>query len=335
MKIWQTFKGRTRLAAAVGIIGVLAAGAAAAKEKMTYAYLADPALEGVLYGIKSGKITSDLIEIETSALQVPALIASTPTKNYDVLMNAVMAIPFAKRRGLELVVLSSALRSAKGRLGSGIWVKDSSPYKSMADLKGKTIGSYSLRATGTTWIRIALWKKHGMDVSYKGGDFSWVQLPAPTLLSALESGQVDAATLIHAQAFAAKSSGKYRVLAYTNQDNRELFGADTLSAVHVTYPEKLAARPEAFKEFNRMLLASIQYANDNTAEVGAAIAKQTAKISPEYFAAWLKDYAYVPGVVTAEDETAMTTVWTMAKEMGILKKVPDAKSVIWEHALRK
>ena len=84
-----------------------------------------------------------------------------------------------------------------------------------------------------------------------------------------------------------------------------------------------------------MLLASVQYANDNTAEVGEAISKQTAKISPDYFAAWLQDYAYVPAVVTAEDEKAMTTVWTMAKEMGILKKVPDAKSVIWEHAIRQ
>ena len=146
---------------------------------------------------------------------------------------------------------------------------------------------------------------------------------------------MDAATLIHAQAYAAKSSGNYRVLAYTNQDNRELFDVDTLSAVHVTYPEKLAARPEAFKEFNRMLLASVQYANNNTAEVGEAISKQTAKISPDYFAAWLQDYAYVPAVVTAEDEKAMTTVWTMAKEMGILKKVPNVKSVIWEHAIHQ
>ena len=29
-----------------------------------HAYLADPALEGILYGIKSGKVTSDPIEIE-------------------------------------------------------------------------------------------------------------------------------------------------------------------------------------------------------------------------------------------------------------------------------
>ena len=93
-------------------IAALTVTGAQAKEKITYAYLADPALEGVLYAIKSGKVTSDKIEIEASALQIPALISSTPAKKYDVIMNAVMAIPFAKRRGLELVVLSSALRSA-------------------------------------------------------------------------------------------------------------------------------------------------------------------------------------------------------------------------------
>ena len=172
--------------AAAGVLSLgLASAPTSAKEKITYAYLADPALEGIMYAIKSRKVTSDKIEIETNALQIPALISSTPAKKYDVIMNAVMAIPFAARRGLELVVLSSALRSAKGRLGAGIWVKKVSPYKTLADLKGKKIGSYSLRATGTTWIRIALAKKYKVNVSYKGGDFSWVQIPAPALLSAL------------------------------------------------------------------------------------------------------------------------------------------------------
>jgi NitT/TauT family transport system substrate-binding protein len=147
----MTWSGTGRITAfAAALAWAAIAGTANAKEKITYAYLADPALEGVLYAIKSGKVKSDKIEIEASALQIPALISSTPAKKYDVIMNAVMAIPFAKRRGLDLVVLSSALRSSKGRLGAGIWVKKDSPYKTLADLKGKTIGSYSLRATGTT-----------------------------------------------------------------------------------------------------------------------------------------------------------------------------------------
>ncbi|MGB7183770.1 MAG: MqnA/MqnD/SBP family protein [Burkholderiaceae bacterium] len=305
---------------------------AMAKEKVTYAYLADPALEGILYAIKTGKVTSDTIEIEASALQIPALISSTPTKKYDVVMNAVMAIPFAKRRGLELVVLSTALRSPKGRLGAGIWVKKDSPYKTLADLKGKKLGNYSLRSTGTTWIRIALWRKHGINVAYENGDFSWVEMPAPALLSALETDRIDAATLIHSQAFKAKGSGNYRTLALTNQDIHDLYGVDSVAAVNVSYPDKLKARPEAFKEFNRMLYESVQYALNNTDEVGAAIAKGSAKISPEYFKAWMTDYSYFPGALSAADRKAMTTVWEQAKEMGILKAVPDVDKVVWEHA---
>ena len=227
----------------------------------------------MLYAIRQGIVKSDKIEIDGKALAIPALIQSTPTKRFDVIMNAVMAIPLAAKRGLKLTVLSTALRAAKGGLGAGIWVKKESPYKTMADLKGKTLGNYALRSTGTTWIRLALLKKYKLNVSYKGGDLRWVQIPAPALLTALETGRVDAATLIHAQAFKARGTGKYRVLAWTSQDIRALYGVETVAAVNVTYPEKLAKRPAAFREFNRMLYESVQYAVKNADKVGAAIAK--------------------------------------------------------------
>jgi NitT/TauT family transport system substrate-binding protein len=318
---------------ALVLAGTLNVGSVNAKETVSYAYLADPALEGVMYAIKAGIVKSDKIVIETSALQIPALISSTPAKKYDVIMNAVMAIPFAKRRGLELIVLSTALRSAKGRLGAGIWVKKDSPYKTLNDLKGKKIGSYSLKATGTTWIRIALAKKHNVNVSYKGGDFSWVQIPAPALLSALETGRVAAATLIHAQAYSAIKTGNYRVLAWTNKDIKDHYGIDSVSAVNVTYPEKLKARPEAFKEFNRMMHESVQYAVSNADKVGAKIAKKTAKIDAGYFKAWINDYSYFPGAISEADKKAMTLVWTVSKEMGVLKKIPDVNKSIWKHAI--
>ena len=46
----------------------------------------------------------------------------------------------------------------------------------------------------------------------------------------------------------------------------------------------------------------------------------------------MNDYSYFPGAISKEDRKAMTTVWTQAMEMGILKKVPDVNSVIWENA---
>ena len=322
------------LTAALAATLLAAPGAAPAKEKITYAYLIEPAMEGMLYGIKTGIVKSDLVEIDASSLAIPALIQSTPTKRYDVIMNAVMAIPRAKARGLDLVVLSTALRAPPGREGGALWVKADSPYKTPADLKGKTIGNVALQSTGTTWQRIALWKKYGINVSYKGGDYRWVQMPAPALLGALEAGRVDAASLIHSQAYKADKSGKYRAVAYTNRDIHELYGVEAVPAVNVSYPDKLKARPEAFKEFNRMLKASVDYAVANRRKIGEAISKEH-NISADFFEAWLTRFSFFPATVTAADVKAMDTVWAGAKELGILKKHGKAETVIWEHAIRE
>jgi len=161
-----------------------------------------------------------------------------------------------------------------------------------------------------------------------------VQIQAPALLPALASGRIDAATLIHAQAYKAGKTGDYRVLAWTNKDIKELFGIDSVAAVNVTYPEKLAKRPAAFKEFSRMLRASVLYAVKNPDEVGKAIAAKY-KISPDYFKAWMADYSFFPGAISDQDMKAMEVVWNNAKEMGIIKKAPKAADVVWKDAIRE
>ena len=100
-----------RIAVLLLAVLVLAPLSAAAKDKVSYAYLIDPALEGILYGIKSGKVSSPKIDIAATPLPIPALIQSTTTKQYDVVMNAVLSIPRALDQGLKMEVLSTALRS--------------------------------------------------------------------------------------------------------------------------------------------------------------------------------------------------------------------------------
>lgn len=323
----------------VGALGALAvalvaAGPAQAKEKVTYAYLIDPALEGILYGIKSGKVHSDTVVIDATPLSIPALIQSTTTKQYDVVMNAVLSIPRALAKGLRMEVLSTALRSVPSAVSGGAWVKKNGPYKKLTDLKGKTIGDAALQSTGTMWTRIAMWKKYGINVSYDDGDFKWVQLPASGLLGALQTGRVDAADLIHLQAFEALKSGNYVSLLHTAKDLHDMFGVNQVSAVNVGYPEKLKARPDAFKEFDRMIKASVDYATAHTAEVGAAIAKEF-KISPEFFGWWLHNYSTFPGVVSKGDLKAMEVVWKYAHELHAMGKYPKAESVIWKYAIRE
>jgi NitT/TauT family transport system substrate-binding protein len=313
---------------------VLAPLPGAAKDKVSYAYLIDPALEGVLYGIKSGKVTSPTVEIAATPLPIPALIQSTTTKQYDVVMNAVLSIPRALEQGLKMEVLSTALRSAASPESGGMWVKSGGPYKTLADLKGKTIGDTALQSTGTTWTRIALWKAHGINVSYDNGDFKWVQMPATELLGALQTGHVDAANLIHLQVFQALKSGEYRSLLPTAKDIGTLFHVAQVSAVNVAYPERLDAHPDDYKEFDRMIKASVDYANAHTDEVGKAMADEF-HISPEFFGWWLKTYSTFPGVVSAGDLKSMEVVWENAKALGLMGDYPKAESVVWKYAIRE
>lgn len=322
----------------ISLTGIAVAAAlvapASAKEKLSFAYLQDPVLEAVMWPIRNGKVTSQTLEIDGKGYQIPVLLQGTATKQWDIVMTAVMSVPRAKEQGLELRVLSTALRYHKSGDGAHVWVKKGSPIKTIADLKGKTIATYGLQSTGITLVRLALWKKFGVNVQYENGDFKWQQLPAPALPGALATDKVEAATLIHSQAYQATKTGDFVPIARTAEDMYEIFKLRMVSAVNVGYVEKIAAKPALYKEFNRVLLASVQYVHKNMDEVSKAAGAET-KVDPAYFKAWFEQYSEFPAVVSQNDIDAMNKVWELSKELGILKEYPDAKTMIWEGATRE
>jgi NitT/TauT family transport system substrate-binding protein len=304
-----------------------------AKEKVTYAYLLDPAYDAVTWAMSNGKVTSDAIDVEARGLAIPQLIQATSAKQYDVIMTAVIAVPPAKERGLELKVLSTALQQSPAGEGAGIWVKKDSPIKSPKELKGKTLGSYALRSTGYTQVRLALIHKYGLNAALEGGDVKQVEIQAPNLPGALAAGQIDAATLIHSQAFRALKSGEFRPIAETGRDNIESFGMRFISALNVSYPERLTQRPEAFKEFNRVFRDSVRYALAHRDEVFGAVSKKS-NLPPEFFNWWFEKSSDVPGTFTDEHAKIINKFYELSKEIGMIKSYPDIKSVVWEHALQ-
>lgn len=304
-----------------------------AKEKVTYAYLLDPAYDAVTWAMSNGKVKSDQIDVEARGLAIPQLIQATSAKQYDVIMTAVIAIPPAKARGLELKVLSTALQQSAAGEGAGIWVKSDSPIKSPTELKGKTLGSYALRSTGYTQVRLALIHKYKLNAALEGGDLKQVEIQAPNLPGALAAGQIDAATLIHSQAFRAMESGEFRPIAETGRDNIEAFGMRFISALNVSYPERLAQRPDAFTEFDRMFRDSVRYALANQDEVFGAVGKSN-NLPPAFFKWWFTKSSDVPGTFTDEHGKIINKFFELSKGIGMIKDYPDINSEVWEHALR-
>ena len=245
-----------------------------AKEKVTYAYLLDPAYDAVTWAMSNGKVTSDLIDVEARGLAIPQLIQATSAKQYDVIMTAVIALPPAAARGLELKVLSTALQQSaagEGRryLGQEQFADQGSRGSSRASRSAPTL-------CVPPAIRKCVWRSStntGSNAALEGGDLNQVEIQAPNLPGALAAGQIDAATLIHSQAFRAMKSGEFRPIAETGRDNIEAFGMRFISALNVSYPERLAQRPDAFQEFDRMFRESVHYALAHQDEVFGAVGK--------------------------------------------------------------
>lgn len=322
-----------KLIAAPAVLTLVRPGRAQAKEKITYAYLLDPAYDAVTWAMSNGKVASDLIEVEARGLAIPQLIQATSAKQYDVIMTAVIALPPATARGLQLRVLSVALQQSAAGEGAGIWVKSDSPIKDPKDLKGKSLGSYALRSTGYTQVRLALIKKYGLNAALEDGDLKQVEIQAPNLPGALAAGQIDAATLIHSQAFRAMKSGEFHAIAETGRDNIEVYGMRFISALNVSYPERLAQRPDAFKEFDRVFRESVRYALANRDEVFGAVGKQN-NLPPEFFNWWFEKSSDVPGIFDEQHAKIVMKFYELSKGIGMIAAYPDIRTLVWENALR-
>lgn len=316
---------RILIAAAAALVAL----PAWAKDVVSFGYLADPSHEAVMWALKNGKVASDTVEIEATALQIPALIQATVARSYDVVQTAGMAIPRARARGLDLRIIGTALRYQDAGQGADIWVPADSDIQTAEDLKGRKLAVYSVGSSGITLVRIALADTHGLDVDLKSGDLEFVEMPAPGMPAALAGGRVDAATLIHAQAFAAQETGEFRSVVSTAVDNVEAFGVRMVSAVLAGYGDKLEAEPEKYREFLRLLDASAEYAVANPDEVFPAVAEETG-VDPAFFERWFAEYSSFPVLISEDDRKAIEILWAEAEKLGLLEDVPPVEETIWD-----
>jgi NitT/TauT family transport system substrate-binding protein len=318
-------------------IGLAMAGAmtgampAWAKPKIVFAYVIDPFHEAMLYALKKGIVHSDKVDVDARAVELSALLQGTVAKRFDLVETAAGSLPKAMDQGLGVKIVGTALRAQDGH-GSDIWVKNDSPIKDAEGLKGKLVGFPSIGSTSVTLVRIALWKGAGLNVAQKGGDFSYQETPSPALAGTLSTGRIDAAMLALSYGYRAKQSGEFRSIFNSNAVNYKVFGVPPVTAVIVGYPEKLSADPEAYEEALKLLQESRAYTLAHQDEVFKAVGAEQS-IDPAFFATCIKEYFDFPVAVSDGDVQAIDKLWSLSKELGLLKDHPEAKTVIWDHAI--
>jgi hypothetical protein len=103
--------------------------------------------------------------------------------------------------------------------------------------------------------------------------------------------------------------------------------------VIVGYPDKVAKDEASYREFNRLLTASVRYAIDNSQEVAAAVAK-TFNVPADFLQNVLNGIATFKTPVEEDDIKALDYFWGAAKDVGLLKTTVPARPLAWSAAMQ-
>jgi ABC-type nitrate/sulfonate/bicarbonate transport system substrate-binding protein len=246
----------------------------------------------------------------TSAMQAGALDCAT---------QGVLPIAQSMAAGnLQLYVIAQHVGERPGSFSVYWAVKDDSPIKKVADLKGKTVG-ISVIGGGTHGPFMMMLRKNGVDPEK---DIKLVEVGFALSEDALRSGRVDAVNMN--QPFAARAEAK--------GGTRKLF---SLSEVVPNIVHILEACRKDFVDKNPELVSA--YVKDITAAMKMAVAnrEETMKVVSEVMKAPIpvldtyllkpNDFAREPGAApNFEGIQAMFDVYTDAK---MLPKKLDASTL--------
>jgi ABC-type nitrate/sulfonate/bicarbonate transport system substrate-binding protein len=125
------------------------------------------------------------------------------------------------RSGTEIRLITPQIWS-----GNSWLIKKDSPYKSLADLKGKKIGNFA-RVTGAYFFSAVIAKEKKLDIEK---DFQSISAETGALIALLERGEVEAINMFEPHTTRLVISDKYRVLLDFDIELETLFGAPPLKS---------------------------------------------------------------------------------------------------------
>jgi NitT/TauT family transport system substrate-binding protein len=160
---------------------------------------------------------------EEHGIKLDLRIFSTTDEPQQALANGAMDVGFfpllawakLKAEGRNVDLLSGLLVST----GTAVVRKDS-PYRTLADLKGKKVGSLPA-GSGIYNDMAILAQEQGLDWEK---DFEHVAAPPPALVGLMETGQVESIVIYDPSPSKLLATGNYRVLLNTNDEWKKLTG---------------------------------------------------------------------------------------------------------------
>jgi len=222
---------------------------------------------------------------------------------------------FAAAEGIDFKFIASLSRESQRGFFTKFITKEESGIKTVADLKGHTIGINGFSGSGHLWTKVVL-ESNGLTES----DVTLVPLPFPAQGEALASGTVDVGMFPQPFAQMVEQEGKTHTV-YTSKDaapyEEELM-------LLIAKDEFLTANADAVKSFLRDLTAMTKYYNDNPTEARQAlIDAKFVRTSPDIYLN-MPDYYRDPG--NAVDVKALEAMQALQIKAGFQKNEVDLAS---------
>jgi ABC-type nitrate/sulfonate/bicarbonate transport system substrate-binding protein len=104
----------------------------------------------------------------------------------DIASSSANGVIFAAAEGVSGKIIASISRESKLGYSTSFYALATSPIKTAADLKGKTIAVNGFETSGHLWLKTALEK-----VGIAEGDVTIVPIPFPAMAESLRSGKID------------------------------------------------------------------------------------------------------------------------------------------------
>jgi sulfonate transport system substrate-binding protein len=284
----------------------------------------DPVTQALWYGITSGKVTSDEVEVKLNPVTIAQGLSALGTDRYDMLSVSSVAVGKLAAQ-LPLMTLGTNFTEMGEFGGNGMVVPRDSDIKSFEDLRGRTVGVSSLGAANTIQTQLAIEEATGIKLRPSGGDATLVELPVAQLMSALKQGEIDAAYLYFASFYAVKEDPEIRDLGSPLKVFHEEYGFGAPVSLWATTVDLYDEKAEQLHAVFDLLAESKQYYFDHADEVNAELAR--AGDVDENYVPWVLEDADIGNPWTPETLEATQKFFDLCEEKGFMENPPSIESI--------
>ncbi|MEV0997576.1 ABC transporter substrate-binding protein [Nonomuraea sp. NPDC050202] len=170
-----------------------------------------PSSASLFIAEKRGFFKEEGLTVKTEIIQAPtAVMPKIVNGSMDAFMTSYVVLMTINDSGAAKLKLFQHTMGGAPNV-SGVVVAKGSPVKTVADLKGKTVGVNVLKALGQT-----VTNAHLQEAGVRPEEVKFVPVPFADQLGALSTGKVDAAWLVEPFLSAAKKGGATQIVDTTS-----------------------------------------------------------------------------------------------------------------------